>query len=149
MKDCNEIADCLGRREFLIKSALVAGGLVLTLSGVAKASSLLSPFADVVVAIDAKSPLNKVGGSTIVGSTAGKIIILRTGDESFVAFSAKCTHKGTTVQYDAAKKQFVCPNHGSRFDTSDGKVLEGPADNPLPSYPAKGTATSVTVTVGS
>ena len=147
MKDCNEIVDCSGRREFLIKTAMLAGGLVLTLSAPLLGSA--AAFEDVVVPIDDKSPLNKVGGSQVVASAAGKIIIVRTGDASFVAYSARCTHKGATLGYDAAAKQFVCPSHGSEFDGATGKVVQGPADNPLPSYPAKGTAASVTVTVGS
>ena len=147
MKDCNEIVDCSGRREFLVKAAMLAGGLVLTLSAPLLGSA--AAFEDVVVPIDDKSPLNKVGGSQVVASTVGKVIIVRTGDASFVAFSARCTHKGTTIGYDAASKHFVCPNHGSEWDGSTGKVVQGPADNPLPSYPAKGTAASVTVTVGS
>lgn len=149
MKDCNEIVDCSGRREFLVKSALLAGGLILTVTGAAKASSLLSPFADVVVPIDDKSPLNKVGGSQIVDSTAGNIIIVRTGEASFVAFSAVCTHKRGLVEYDPASKKFECPKHHSIFDGATGKVLDGPADSPLASHPATGTAKSVTVTVGS
>ena len=146
MKDCNEIVDCVGRREFLVKSVLVAGGLVLTLSGTG--SVLGRAFEDVTVPIDDKSPLNKVGGSVVVESTKGKIIVVRTGDASFVAFSALCTHKRGVVDYDDAKKQFVCPKHGSKFDGTDGKVLDGPADEPLPQYPAKGTSASVTVAVG-
>ncbi len=124
----------------------MAGGLVLTLSG---ASSLMgNTHEDVVVAIDDKSPLNKVGGSTVVASSSGKIIVVRTGETTFVAYSAKCTHKGTTVEYSAAKKQFVCPNHGSTFDAADGKRTGGPADAPLAKYDANGTATSVTVKIG-
>lgn len=149
MKDCNEIVDCNGRREFLIKSALIAGGLVLTVTGAAKASSFVGHFADVVVPIDDKSALSKVGGSTIVDSTAGKIIIVRTGDATFVAFSAICTHKRGEVAYDASSKQFECPKHHSKFDGATGKAVDGPADEPLPTYAAKGTSTSVTVTVGS
>ena len=148
MKDRNEIVDCVGRREFLVRSAIIAGGLVLTVTGAAKASSLLSRFDDVVVSIDDKSPLKKVGGSVIVDSTAGKIIIVRTGDAAFVAFSAKCTHRGAIIEYDAADKRFTCPKHGSGFDGATGKVVEGPADKDLPSYPASGTAASVKVSVG-
>ena len=146
MKDCNEIADCSGRREFLVKAAFMAGGLALTLSGAGSAFG--SAFEDVVVPIDDKSPLNKVGGSAVVDAAAGKVVILRTGEATFVAFSAKCTHKGGIVSYDAAKKQFVCPKHGSSFDAADGKPAGGPAEDPLPSYKAKGSATSVTVVVG-
>ena len=149
MKDCNEIADCVGRREFLVKSAFIAGGLVLTLSGAAKALDGVVDTSDVVIPIDDKSPLNKIGGSLVVESTKGKIIIVRTGDAAFVAFSAICTHKRGIVEYDEAKKQFECPKHHSKFDASNGNVLDGPADDPLPAYPAKGTSTSVTITVGS
>jgi len=148
VKDCNEIVDCVGRREFLVRSALVAGGLVLTVTGAAKASSLLSRFDEVVVPIEDKSPLKKIGGSVIVDSTAGKIIIVRTGDAAFVAFSAKCTHKGAIIEYDAADKRFACPKHGSSFDGATGKVVDGPADQSLPSYPVSGTAESVKVSIG-
>ena len=135
----------MGRREFLVKAGLAAGAIVLTGSSIGSAAV----FEDVVVTIDEKSPLNKVGGSTIVDSPVGKIIIARTGETSFVAFSAKCTHKGGTVEYNAAKKQFICPKHSSKFDSTDGSVLDGPADDPLPKYSAKGSATSVTVSTSS
>src|SRR5438067_12066256 len=96
VKNCNEIAACGGRRDFLIKAAVGAGGLILTLSGLrsALAGSRFLDDDEITIAIDDKSPLNKVGGSQVISSKVGKIIVLRTGDTSFVAFSAKCTHKG-------------------------------------------------------
>lgn len=142
---CEPKSDCTGRREFLVKAGLIAGGLVLTLS--APSLALASPFEDVVVPIDDKSPLNKVGGTVTVGSSAGKIIILRTGDAAFVALSAKCTHKGGPIKYDDTAKQFFCPWHDSKFKT-DGSNAGGPASTPLTPYIATGTATSVTVKVG-
>lgn len=145
MKDCNKNADCSGRREFLVKAAGLAGGLVLTISGIGSAFG--ESFADVTVNIDSASPLNKIGGSVIVDSSAGKIIIARTGEAEFIAYSAKCTHKGGLMEYDAAGKQFVCPKHGSKFDAANGNVTDGPADTKLPSFKATGTASSVTVTV--
>jgi cytochrome b6-f complex iron-sulfur subunit len=147
MKSCDEKVDCSGRREFLVKAAFLTGGLVLTLSGVSSAFGKRGD--DVVVNIDAVSPLNKVGGSVVVDSPAGKVIILRTGDATFVAFAAKCTHRGGTVDYDAAKKHFVCPKHGSEFDASNGEVANGPAKKPLTEYKANGSSASVTVKVGS
>ena len=142
--NCKPKADCSGRREFLVKAALMAGGIVLTLS--APSVGLAMPFEDVVVPIDDKSPLNKVGGTATVDSSAGKIIILRTGDAAFVALSAKCTHKGGPIKYDAEAKQFFCPWHGSKYN-NEGKATDGPAPSPLKSYTATGTATSVTVNV--
>ncbi|CAN5569350.1 hypothetical protein BH10ACI3_BH10ACI3_16610 [soil metagenome] len=146
MKDCDKAIDCNGRREFLVKAAVMAGGLVLSLSGAG--SVLGESLADVTVTIDEKSPLGKVGGSTLVDSTAGQIIIVRTGETTFVAFSAVCTHKRGIVKYDAANNRFECPKHHSIFDAATGNPIDGPADDPLARYPAKGTATSVTVTVG-
>ena len=146
MKDCNEKIDCSGRREFLVKAAFLAGGVVLTLSGAA--SAIGTPFEDVVVPIDEKSPLNKVGGSITVDSTAGKIVILRTGEVIFVAVSAICTHKGGPLEYNPAIKMFECAWHGSKFGT-DGSNASGPAKTPVRSFPATGTATTVTVKVGS
>lgn len=145
MKDCSEKADCAGRREFLVKAAFMAGGLVLTLSGANSVLGSAPRFKDLTIEIDGASPLSKVGGSLVVDSTVGKIIILRTGHDSFVAFSAVCTHKGGIVKYDASQKVFLCPKHGSTFDTATGDVTNGPAKTPLPKYPAKGSASSVTV----
>lgn len=146
MKNCSDISVCGDRREFLVRSALVAGGLVLTLSSAGPVFGKVPE--DLTITIDDKSPLNKIGGSTVVDSTAGKIVILRTGESTFVAFSAKCTHKGGIVEFDAASKLFVCPKHGSRFDSASGAVKEGPAETPIKPFAAKGTSTSVTVTVG-
>ena len=144
--NCNDLPVCGGRREFLVKSAAIAGGLILTLSGVASAAG--RGFTDVTVTIDSSSPLNAVGGSLIVDSTAGKLIIIRTGESAFAAYSAKCTHKGWLVEYDASSKKLVCPKHGSKFDSANGNVVAGPAETKLPSFAANGTSTSVTVTVG-
>lgn len=51
-----------------------------------------------------------------------------------VAFSARCTHLGCTVNYHASGEKFVCPCHGSVYDRS-GKRLNGPAQQDLPALP--------------
>merc|ERR550514_1413086 len=40
--------------------------------------------------------------------------------------NAVCTHLGCVVPYNAVERQFQCPCHGSRYD-STGKVVRGPA----------------------
>jgi cytochrome b6-f complex iron-sulfur subunit len=42
-----------------------------------------------------------------------------------------CTHLGCTVVWKAEQNQFVCPCHGSKYD-SQGKVVHGPAQRDLP-----------------
>ncbi len=145
MKDCEKIVDCTGRREFLVRSFFVAGGLLLSL----KASASGASAEEIVVPVAADSPLSKVGGSVVVNSASGKVIVVRTGESEYAAYSAVCTHKRGIVEYEAAKKQFVCPKHGSTFDGATGNVVEGPADDPLPAYKTKVSDGSVTVTVGS
>jgi len=54
-----------------------------------------------------------------------------------IAYSKACTHAGCPVAlYRAADHRLICPCHQSVFDVADGaKVLEGPADRPLPRLP--------------
>lgn len=42
-----------------------------------------------------------------------------------------CTHLGCTVNWQPEKDRFVCPCHGSQYD-SQGRVLKGPAQHALP-----------------
>jgi len=61
------------------------------------------------------------------------ILVARTNAGAFLAVSAACTHEGTTVNYNAANNNFVCPNHGAKFSSS-GMVTLGPATTNLKSY---------------
>jgi len=54
-------------------------------------------------------------------------LLVRT-ETGFSATSLVCTHLGCTV--GSTPEGFVCPCHGSRFD-SQGKVMRGPAATPL------------------
>lgn len=51
---------------------------------------------------------------------------------TFVAFSAICTHAGCPVQYDRSSLEFTCPCHGGIYDARTGNVLQGPPPSPLP-----------------
>jgi cytochrome b6-f complex iron-sulfur subunit len=42
-----------------------------------------------------------------------------------------CTHLGCTVAWKTDQQQFVCPCHGSKYD-SQGRVAHGPARRALP-----------------
>ena len=41
-------------------------------------------------------------------------------------FSNKCTHAGCKINQEV-DGQFICPCHGSRYNSETGKVLQGPA----------------------
>ena len=137
---CSEISEkiCDNRRDFLVKASVTAGGLLLSLSGasLAKAETVATTPEEVVIKLDEKSPLNKVGGNLIIDTKNGKVIIVRTGETAFSAYSAVCSHKGALLGYNAESKLLVCPSHGSKFDNT-GKPVGGPAKTPVAKYGAQ------------
>jgi cytochrome b6-f complex iron-sulfur subunit len=82
----------------------------------------------VTLAVDA-TPLGSVGGAALVQSSSGTFLVARTAQDAFAAVAATCTHQACTIT-GFANQNYVCPCHGSRFDTS-GRVLQGPAVTPL------------------
>jgi len=63
-------------------------------------------------------------------------VIVKLADGSYVAFDAVCTHAGCTVEWDQTDGVLVCPCHDAAFDPANGAaVLQGPANEPLPSIP--------------
>lgn len=75
------------------------------------------------------STLLNVGGYTYKSG----VIIIRSGESQYMAFSSRCTHEGCTVTYSHASGNLPCPCHGSVFSNS-GSVLQGPATAALKKY---------------
>lgn len=77
-----------------------------------------------------------VGGAVLVTSASGlRVLVAQPVEGEVVAYSAVCTHQGCTVAPDGA--ELVCPCHGSVFDLTSGEALEGPATEPLASFPVR------------
>ena len=167
-----QTVSCPARREFLVRATTTVGGLVLALSlgqrAMAQDPAPAAPVAptapvapetpaapaapvvpdedDVVLKIDKDSPLNTVGGSQVVETKVGKVLIVRTAEATFAATSAICTHRGATMAYNDETKLIVCPRHGAQFDL-EGKVKKGPAVKPLEAFKASGTATQAVIVI--
>jgi arsenite oxidase small subunit len=75
-----------------------------------------------------------VGGVVTFGypDSHDPCLLVRTGEQTVVAYSQKCTHLGCPVTLDGEKKQFFCPCHLGWFDVATGRVLAGPPRRPLP-----------------
>lgn len=59
-------------------------------------------------------------------------ILVRTAEDSVVAWSQKCTHLGCVVYYAAEEQLLECPCHEGFFDVHTGEVTAGPPERPLP-----------------
>jgi Rieske Fe-S protein len=136
----------IGARRRFLRQAACAAGLVLALPALSLAAEqdpegeATKTAADLVLKTGEHQALSKVGGSEVVTTeAAGKIIVARTGESSFAACSAICTHKGAVLEYDHGSKKFVCPLHNSEFDLT-GKVVGGPAKTNLKSYVSQAAA---------
>jgi nitrite reductase/ring-hydroxylating ferredoxin subunit len=74
-------------------------------------------------------------------------ILIRTGEEEFVAYSQKCTHLSCAVYYSSQSDMLECPCHQGFFSLKDGSVLQGPPPRPLPQIALKRDGTKL-VAVG-
>ena len=70
------------------------------------------------------------GTGGLVDADGRRLAVYKGEDGSVVALSARCTHLGCTVDWNAAAATWDCPCHGSRF-SKEGDVVQGPAKNPL------------------
>ena len=76
-----------------------------------------------------------IDGWSVQNEKADAWVVLDDHDH-VTAFSPLCTHLGCAYQWQAAKREFACPCHGSVFDTR-GDVIAGPAGRPLDRYLVK------------
>lgn len=150
------------RREFL-QTLAGAAGVVLVGSGCSNDGSGAKPQKKAQLAIKNSDGtfLVKGGGKLKPGTGLGFLLpapapsgeplptlIFVTQKGELRALSARCTHASCPVTWDrdSNNSAFLCPCHGSRFDTN-GAVLNGPATEPLTSYPARKKGEDAIITV--
>ncbi len=59
-------------------------------------------------------------------------ILVRLDEDTFAAYSQKCTHLSCAVYFARESGQLVCPCHEGHFSARTGQVLQGPPPRPLP-----------------
>ncbi len=154
----NDAGKTVTRRSFISVSAGIAGCSALALGlescGI---GSLLYSSGDIPVTkgsavIDLKNEqlLNTIGGAVKKRfeslNNGNVILIIRTDENTFGAFSAQCTHWGAEVN-PPKNGVIVCPFHGSRFSEENGEVIEGPASMPLNRFLVEWNSEAATVTL--
>jgi nitrite reductase/ring-hydroxylating ferredoxin subunit len=58
-------------------------------------------------------------------------ILIRTGIDTFVAYSQKCTHLSCPVKPESESGTMHCPCHNGRFEMATGRPIAGPPRRPL------------------
>jgi nitrite reductase/ring-hydroxylating ferredoxin subunit len=58
-------------------------------------------------------------------------ILIRSGEQRFIAYSQKCTHLSCAVVPDVEHGVIRCPCHEGLFDLESGRPLAGPPRRPL------------------
>ena len=84
-----------------------------------------------------------VGGGKVLADK--KIVITQPQAGSFDAFTAVCTHQGCIVG-SVTGGTINCPCHGSKFNITNGSVVNGPAASPLAPVGIKVQGTSIVQT---
>jgi len=139
---------CQTRRQFCLRAATFAFGGAAGAS-LAGCSSPTGPGSEpnlptvsgtrvasgINVTIDSNSSLSTVGNAALVQTSIGDFLLAHTAANTFIALTATCTHQTCTIT-QFGNQNYVCPCHGSTFDTS-GRVVLGPANAPLRQYPTQ------------
>lgn len=69
-------------------------------------------------------------GYKIVRFGSDPVIVVKTGDDEFRAFSATCTHLDCIVEYRSKERLIWCNCHNGSYDLT-GKNVGGPPPRPL------------------
>jgi len=63
-------------------------------------------------------------------------VLLMNINHKFFCLDARCTHAGAPLEEGQLDGEVLtCPWHGSQFQVTDGKVIKGPAEKRLKTYP--------------
>jgi Rieske Fe-S protein len=141
----------MDRRDFIVKgcaaclSATAIAGLLSSCTPSQFVSGKLNENGILVNLDDFK--INKAGRTSYRSfivvrneSLQYPICLYRFSETDYSAVWMQCTHQGTELQVSGDYLQ--CPAHGSEFNNK-GKIVNGPADKDLRSFPVRITANQI------
>jgi Rieske Fe-S protein len=147
---CAHCAEKAGtsRREFIATSAAsaVAALLVAACGGASGATGVNTGPVSLSVQISNYPALASVGGIARVDNGGIPVAAVRTGTNTFAAFSLICPHFGCTVGINGSS--FLCPCHGAQF-ASTGTWIGGQRTTNLTSLTTSYGATTGVLTITS
>mgnify|MGYP001627196830 CR=1 FL=1 len=148
------------RREFLKKSGSIA---VMSLFGVAfftgcstddetpnqntpptGNNGILITNDLITINLQVATALANAGGWALIQEA--RVLVVNLGNNTFSALTSVCTHSQCDRNWSFANNIFTCTCHGSRFRT-DGTVAQGPALQPLRTYPTNLVANTLSISL--
>jgi menaquinol-cytochrome c reductase iron-sulfur subunit len=138
----------LSRRDFILATTGVVGGIIGAVIGIPAIAYLIAPAlredkagAPVTIGKLEDIPvgqfhpfsftITKVNGWERTASNYGGYLLRRSEDPNdILVLSSRCTHLSCTVNWSEETRKFTCPCHDASFD-AEGKVLDGPPPQPL------------------
>lgn len=142
--DCPECPLVVDRRAFLVRTALATAATLATLGA--------SPGAAFAAAVRQIAPLEAAGAQRSYGIPAVDGVYIDTGNDVILArwegrvyaFSTKCPHRGSQLEWHANENRVFCPKHKARF-RPDGAHDSGRASRDLDRYPIQRQGDTVLV----
>ena len=155
------------RREFIRKAGLATACVCTGLAGVNGCSMIggNSRTPDIhsnaweldgnslIVDLDKADSLREPGGAgklNIGDKVSGdetKVIIIHHQENEYKAFADCCTHGCRELNYLQDKQQLQCSSFGKSAFTLNGKVLKGPAEDPLNTYSLRKTDNKIIIDI--
>ncbi|HEX8560254.1 MAG TPA: FAD-dependent oxidoreductase [Pyrinomonadaceae bacterium] len=90
--------------------------------------NVAAQYADLVTGGEVSSADEVAAGSgAVMRRGLSKVALYRDDAGALHEFSALCRHLGCVVAWNDKERSWDCPCHGSRYDPTDGHVLNGPA----------------------
>ncbi len=134
------------RREFLTVSAASALTVLLTnaCGGSGGDAGVLTGPVSSSIQVSSYPALANVGGIARVDNGGTPIAAVRTGADTFAAFSLICPHRGCTVGINGSS--FRCPCHGATF-ASSGVWTGGQQTSGLAAFSTSYDSTTGTLTI--
>ncbi len=134
------------RREFITASVASAVTVLLTTSCGGSAGGLGGVTGPVSFSVQVSNypALANIGGIARVDMGGTPVAAVRTGADTFAAFSLICPHRGCTVGINGSA--FRCPCHGAMF-ASTGTWIGGQRTTNLGSFTTSYDATTGVLTI--
>ncbi|HEX5972820.1 MAG TPA: Rieske (2Fe-2S) protein [Gemmatimonadaceae bacterium] len=138
-------ADGIGRRTFLVQSAILAAAAALAACGAGGSVTAPTLSGSTSIKVSDYPALASVGGVALVNVSGSPLAIVHSDASTYLALSRVCPHQGSIVNFTG--NGFLCPNHGARF-TETGTWVGGQPTTDMRSYPTSFDSTTGTLTIG-